>query len=270
MRVLIAVLLAALPGVAAAQSRSVPDPAPPLPTIGLPLPTIGLPLPSPPNSRTDSRVDRNDRRPPARREPGDGDGDRRDRRGGDRRGGHRPSVVYVVPAYGFGYPAGGPPSDTAAGTPAPSNGYEEAPPQKPGPPTGTLWLDLQSGGGAQVYVDRVYVGTMEDVHGQLTLEAGTHSVAVRAPGYQPIEIDVKVEADRMITYRGALQPEGAAATAGTRQGTEKSAAAIAKVEKAVTRKPFYAIPGCYLGDVPPKDANLPANCDPSKAVTIWP
>lgn len=34
----------------------------------------------------------------------------------------------------------------------------------------------------------------------------------------------------------------------------------------VTRKPFYFIPGCYLGDVPPEKAGLPATCDPGKVV----
>ena len=31
---------------------------------------------------------------------------------------------------------------------------------------------------------------------------------------------------------------------------------------------IYFIPGCYLGDVPPKDAGLPAGCDASRAVTF--
>lgn len=263
MRVLVAILLTSLPGFAAAQSRSASDPPPQLPAIGLPLPTIGLPLPSP-ASGNEARVDRGDRRPPVRRDPRDGD------RGGDRRRGHRPSVVYLVPAYGFGYPVGGPPgtypSGAPAGTSSATTADEASPPlQRPGRPTGTLWLDLQSGGGAQVYVDRVYVGTTEEVNGELILEAGTHKIEVRAPGYEPIDVDVKIEAERIITYRGALQPEKPAPQAEPPPATD-----VAKPEKPIARKPFYAIPGCYLGDVPPKDANLPATCDPSKAVTIWP
>ena len=38
----------------------------------------------------------------------------------------------------------------------------------------------------------------------------------------------------------------------------------------IARKPFYFIPGCYLGDVPPKDAGLPASCDQSKTVVVKP
>jgi hypothetical protein len=31
---------------------------------------------------------------------------------------------------------------------------------------------------------------------------------------------------------------------------------------------FYLIPGCYMGNVPPRDANLPATCDISRAVSV--
>jgi hypothetical protein len=38
----------------------------------------------------------------------------------------------------------------------------------------------------------------------------------------------------------------------------------------VTHKAFYIIPGCYLGDVPPKDASLPPTCDVGNARTFQP
>jgi hypothetical protein len=38
----------------------------------------------------------------------------------------------------------------------------------------------------------------------------------------------------------------------------------------IPRKPFYFIEGCYLGDVPPAAAKLPASCDPAKATIFWP
>jgi hypothetical protein len=38
----------------------------------------------------------------------------------------------------------------------------------------------------------------------------------------------------------------------------------------VAHKTFYIIPGCYLGDVPPKDASLPSTCDVSKARAFQP
>jgi hypothetical protein len=31
---------------------------------------------------------------------------------------------------------------------------------------------------------------------------------------------------------------------------------------------FYFIPGCYAGNVPPKDAGLPATCDQTRVITI--
>ena len=31
---------------------------------------------------------------------------------------------------------------------------------------------------------------------------------------------------------------------------------------------FYLIPGCYMGNVPPKEANLPATCDVARAVSV--
>jgi hypothetical protein len=38
----------------------------------------------------------------------------------------------------------------------------------------------------------------------------------------------------------------------------------------VTHKTFYIIAGCYLGDVPPKDAGLPPTCDVAKTRTFQP
>lgn len=258
MRVLIAVLLAALPGLVAAQSRSVPDQPPSLPTIGLPLPSLGLPLPSPRSPRVERPVDRGDRRPPGR-----------DPRGGDRRRGHSTqSFVYFVPAYGVDYQPGRTADAYDAREPNDTPRDVNQAPRSPEParPSGTLWLDLQPAGGAQVYVDRFYVGTLDEIGAELTLDAGVHSVEVRALGYQTVDVDVKIEAGRAITYRGMLQPQAATAEAQPRAAEKPTPAG----DKTVARKPFYAIPGCYLGDVPPKDAGLPATCDPSRAITIWP
>jgi hypothetical protein len=30
----------------------------------------------------------------------------------------------------------------------------------------------------------------------------------------------------------------------------------------------YIVPGCYIGNVPPQDAGLPASCDLSRTITI--
>lgn len=124
-----------------------------------------------------------------------------------------------------------------------------------------LLLDVQPYGTAQLYVDGFFVGTANDVGGELTLEAGTHNIEMHAEGYETASVNVKIDAGRAITYRGTLQPL---------KTTEAEPPAPAAEGKPAQRKPFYVIPGCYIGDVPPKDAGLPATCDLSRTVTIRP
>jgi hypothetical protein len=90
----------------------------------------------------------------------------------------------------------------------------------------------------------------------LLLDAGPHAIAVRAPGHKTLEFDVKVIADRAITYRGSLE-----SIDGTISRPEPVAAAAATI---------YFIPGCYLGNVPPQQAKLPATCDIAKLSTYKP
>jgi hypothetical protein len=61
---------------------------------------------------------------------------------------------------------------------------------------------------AQIVVDGEYVGTVEDFRSLAGLEiaAGLHRVEFRAPGYDPLVVDVRIAAGRVITYRGALKP----------------------------------------------------------------
>jgi len=253
MRVLFAAMFVVLPVLAAAQSsQSGTSVNPTLPSIGLPLPDIGLPLGPPETPRANKPNSRGERRsPPARRQP------RGDERRGDRARGR---TVYLVPAYpAWNYPVSAP---EAPAPPAAVNEPEPAPPPEPVRPTGTLSLDVEPPGTAQVFVDNFYVGTINDVGRELTLDAGTHNVELRASGYETLNVNVKIDPGRNITYRGSLQPvAGKAASASPDRAAE---AAPAK------RKPIYAIPGCYLGDVPPKEAGLPPTCDPRKAITIRP
>jgi len=61
---------------------------------------------------------------------------------------------------------------------------------------------------ASVYVDGYYVGLVDDFDGifqRLHVASGTHHVEIEAPGYEPLEFDVMVEADRTVTYKGELQ-----------------------------------------------------------------
>jgi hypothetical protein len=115
--------------------------------------------------------------------------------------------------------------------------------------TGRLILDAQPES-AQVFVDGYYAGVPEDfdaARGGGVLEAGEHQIDVTAAGYESIGVLLRLAPDQTITYRGVLKkiPPAAAKTGPTT---------------------FYLIPGCYMGNIPPKDARLPATCDLGRAV----
>lgn len=62
---------------------------------------------------------------------------------------------------------------------------------------------------ADVYVDGTYAGRVEDFDGTtqpLTLTAGMHEIAVQAPGFEPMRVNVEVQPGQVIPYRGDLQP----------------------------------------------------------------
>jgi hypothetical protein len=62
---------------------------------------------------------------------------------------------------------------------------------------------------AEVFVDGYYMGIVDDFDGtfqKMDLEVGAHHVEIRAPGYQTIAIDVRIEFAETVTYRGAMQP----------------------------------------------------------------
>ncbi len=253
MRLMLAVIAVLLPTLAGAQSsRSVDSPSQ-LPTIGLPLPQIGWPLPtigaSPPAEKPTVRGDQRSPRAP----------DRRGTPSGPRKGSRsRPSVVVVpVPYYGYGWDVPSPPENVppAATEPLPT-------PPEPIAATGTLSLDFEPKRSGELYVDGYYVGTTDDLGSELTLDAGPHSIEFRAAGYESLSVNVRIEPNRALTYRSALT-----ALASTLPADTTKPAADAKPAPA---KPIYVIPGCYLGNVPPKDAGLPATCDLSRAITIRP
>src|SRR5258705_94693 len=110
----------------------------------------------------------------------------------------------------------------------------------------------------QIGLDGYCVGTLDDSNGELTLDTGPHQVELRADGYEPLRFNVQVFPDRSITYRTALKPAGAVL------------APVPEVLKPPevpppARKMIYVIPGCYVGNVPPRDAGLPADCDANRA-----
>lgn len=61
--------------------------------------------------------------------------------------------------------------------------------------------------GASVYVDGYYSGVVDDFDGifqKLHIDAGAHRIEIRAPGYETLAFDVRIEADRTTTYHGEL------------------------------------------------------------------
>jgi hypothetical protein len=97
---------------------------------------------------------------------------------------------YPVPVYGYGRPGG---------------------PVIIGPGTsyyGGVSLEI-SPSDAEVFVDGQYAGVVRDFDGTqqpLTLTAGSHRLDVRAPGYEPLAMDVNVNPGEVVPYRGDLQP----------------------------------------------------------------
>lgn len=246
MRVLTAVLLLVFPTLTSAQSAGDPRTST-LPPIGLALPPIGLPLApiglAPPGPTPTASA-----RPSTRPREQNRHGRQRPSRSG-------PTVIYVVPAYGW---SGAPPK----AAPAPSSPPPLA--ETPAVATGTLHLDLEPPPTGQLFLDGAYVGTLDTIGTDLTLAAGTRQLEVRQPGYRTFTLTARIEAGRSLEYRGALVPAAdAPAPAPAPSPAEPLAAPIA-------RKLLYFIPGCYLGDVPPREAGLPPGCDPDKAVAFKP
>ena len=140
----------------------------------------------------------------------------------------------------------GPPADIVTRAPEP-------------PPTGWLRLEVEPLGPLQIFVDDVYLGMPHDFGNDIDLAPGVHRIALRATGYRTLEFDAEIVADRTITYRGGLEPV-------------PSEPAVSQPPVAATPKqpdgPMYLIPGCYLGNVSPKEVTLPAGCDISKMTII--
>lgn len=203
------------------------------PSIGLPLPQIGLPLPPiglpPPSMNLPPRPTERSERP------------------------HR-SIILFGPVYGWPYPY-----PYVSGTSEPSL-PSPAPPPAPHSATGRLHLDLQSDVDPRIYVDGYYVGLLSDANGgELTLDAGAHTIELRQEGYETLREGVRIPFDDVITYRAALKP---------------LAAPPAPIAVAPAPPPapttIYVIPGCYVGNVAPREAALPAGCDPNRAVAFPP
>ena len=120
---------------------------------------------------------------------------------------------------------------------------------------GSLVLQVEPAA-TQVFVDGYYVGAAEDFSGQrggAFVDTGAHRIELIATGFEPVAFDVKISANQSITYRHEMKPTQ----------TAPPASQLTKIPTT-----FYLIPGCYMGNVPPRDAGLPPTCDLSRTQTF--
>ncbi len=117
---------------------------------------------------------------------------------------------------------------------------------------------------AQVFADGFYIGIPEDLRfedGGAVLEPGPHRIDILARDYEPVSVDVNLTRGQSATFRHKLMP--IVRTTRPAPGDAVNALPVAKQPST-----FYLIPGCYMGNVPPRDANLPATCDIARAVSF--
>lgn len=149
------------------------------------------------------------------------DDNRRDRWDSDRRYNGRRVYIYprttVYAYYGyprryfpFGYGGYGPGYYYYSGSVwYPYSAYDypyRFNPYRYGYPTGEVRLDIEETF-AEVWVDGYYAGIVDDFDGLfqgLVLEEGIYNIEIAAPGYEPLEFDIRIDAGRKITYRGDL------------------------------------------------------------------
>jgi len=172
--------------------------------------------------------------------------------------------VYLVPSYGYGYPPYALPtySETYV-TPPPVEVVTRpieppAPPPEPPPAIGIIRLEVEPHNLIQIYVDGVYVGTPADIGNDLGLSPGVRHIELRARGYITHAFDADIVLDRTITYRAQLERD------------PNAPPPPAPVVRTPASRTMYVIPGCYMGNVAPTQANLRAGCDMSKLTTIEP
>jgi hypothetical protein len=77
-----------------------------------------------------------------------------------------------------------------------------------GYPTGELRLRVRPRN-AEVYVDGYYAGRVDEFDGMfqaLELESGGYTIEIVAPGFEPLQFDVRIQPGRKTTYDGDLRP----------------------------------------------------------------
>lgn len=127
---------------------------------------------------------------------------------------------------------------------------------------GALRLEVEPRRLLQVYVDGRFAGTPDDFNDVLELTPGPRLIELRARGYRTLAFNADIVADRVITYRGALEDE--APVSGSEPPPEPPA------PLATGSRTIFVIPGCYLGNVEPRASELRPGCDISKLTKVVP
>jgi hypothetical protein len=128
------------------------------------------------------------------------------------------------------------------------------------PPPARLILDIHPPT-AQVFTDGYYIGIPEDFRleqGGAVLEPGPHRIDIVARDYEPVSFDVNLTRGQSATFRHILTP--------ILPAPQPAPDAVPPARKPPMT--FYLIPGCYMGNVPPKEVKLPATCDITRAVSV--
>jgi hypothetical protein len=180
---------------------------------------------------------------------------------------YAPGYAYILPPYGY-YGATLPVyyEPTPPAQPAPVVPRAEEPPPAP---LGALRLEVEPRELLQIFVDGVFIGTPVDLGEFIELTPGVRRIELRAPGHRTLVFDADIVADRAITYRGVLDRSNEPGAPRAPQAPQAPQAPLApQAPKAPGT--MYLIPGCYMGNVSPKEVALPAGCDIAKLTTISP
>lgn len=191
---------------------------------------------------------------------------------------NQPPVVYVLPPYRY-FPGNtvlsyGVSSSTTYVTPPPPVVETVEPLVE----TGFLRLEVEPRHLLQVFVDGLYLGTIADLGDEIELRLGARRIELRAPGYRTLIFDTQIVPDRTIVYRGALEPIAnapapsapAPSTPAPSTFAPRTPAPPTAEADAPGRRVIYVIPGCYMGNVSPKDIKLRPGCDIANLTTISP
>lgn len=181
---------------------------------------------------------------------------------GDRWHDRRPDIVYVLPPYRY-FPTTLPGiNEHYIAEPAPASPIVVGTVQTPVVPVGALRVEVEPRDLLQVFVDGVFVGAPADHGDAIELTPGVRHVELRARGYKPLAFDAEILADRLITYRGVLERDSAA------EPSIPAPLVIAPPPAASGPTTMYVIPGCYLGNIEPKESDLKPGCSLRSMITI--